>query len=84
MREETGRKEEGIKTTIIFSIIPQNRHVSYFTLSTQALQSDLPLIIAGRESDPVSNPFSGSSLQLANRLLSVISYFLVSFALVKV
>ena len=36
--------------------------------------------IAGHESDPVSNHFSGGSPRLANRLLSIISQLLVSFA----
>ena len=88
MREETGKKEEETKTKIIFSNTPQNQHVSYFPLALLSFtkKTDLPLMIplAGHESDPVSNHFSGSSPRLANRLVSVILCFLVSFALMKV
>ena len=89
MREETGKKEEETKTKIIFSNTPQNRHVSHFPLALLSFTKKvtaLPLMIplAGHESDPVSNPFSGSSPRLANRLVSVILCFLFSFALMKV
>ena len=44
------------------------------------LACSLIIPITGHESDPVSNHFSGGSPRLANRLLTIISYLLVSFA----